>query len=398
MKIGVCWFDDTNIGSSGWRSVAGETAKRIVGINELESDVLWVTNLDYRQYKKLNLTRTPNIVDEQFFRSKISVLAQEVGIDDDADVLCRKLSGILHGVHALGCQSFGMSEASLASYRYTNALQAALLTSGMRKQPIGGSSGKIAEAIRQSTQENQGMSGKFVPRGSKAVQFIFPRATYAKWLLSQDYPVNNNWSPLKMKDSANTVIGYEDGTKIKGTDSVIGKLKELSETKVGVLQVSVLSVDESYANHSKFGAGANNMIRRWATIPEIIEISKYSKISIMSGFCADGGKLELPNILIPDESEYSLSKGILLENAWVALSSPVYVPGYNNVSPLGAYMRAYDRIMCGRAAASFSNHGFIVGSYGTGRVIVYVRHGEEDMVRELAFKNNLLPMMRYMGE
>ena len=398
MKIGVCWFDDTNIGASAWCSIAGGAARRIVGINELESDVLWVTNLDYRQYKKLNLTRTPNIVDEQFFRSKISVLAQEVGIDDDADVLCKKLSGILHGVHALGCNLFGMSDASLASYRYTNALQAALLSSNMRKQPVGGSSGKVAEAIRQSTQENQGMSGKFVPRGSKAVQFIFPRATYTKWLLSQDYPVGNNWTPIKMKDGTNTVIGYEDGMKLRGTDSVIGKLKELSLSKAAVLQVAVLSIDESYATHSKFGAGANAMIRRWATIPEIIEIAKYSKISLMNGYCADIGKLELPNILVPDESEYSLSKGILLENVWVALSSPVYVKGYNNVSPLGAYIRAYDRVMCGRAAASFSNHGFIVGSYGTGRIIVYVRPGEDDMVRELAFKNNLLPMMRYMGE
>lgn len=398
MKIGVCWFDETKVGSSGWCSVAGSQSRRITGISELESSVFWVTNLNYFEYKNLNLVRTPNIVDEQFFRSKLSVLAQEIGTNETPDVLCQKLSSILHGVHLLGITNLGMSDNSLASYRYTNAMQSVLLKQEWRSQPKGNQASMIIEAIKQSTQENQAMTGKFVPKGSKATQFIFPRGSYAKWILSQKYPLNNNWRPLNFKENKETIIGFEDGSKIRGTDAVIDKLKNISETNAGILKVSVLSTDESYVNHSKFGAGANNMIRCWATIPEIIEISKYSKVSIMNGFHTESGHLDLPEILIPDESEYSLSKGLLLENAWVALSSPLYVKGYNNVSAIGAYMRAYDRIMCGRAAVSFSRHGFVIGSYGTGRIVSYVKSGEEHVAKELAFKNKLLPLMRFMGE
>ncbi|WP_219583357.1 hypothetical protein, partial [Vibrio parahaemolyticus] len=98
-----------------------------------------------------------------FFRSKLSVLAQEIGTNETPDVLCQKLSSILHGVHLLGITNLGMSDNSLASYRYTNAMQSVLLKQEWRSQPKGNQASMIIEAIKQSTQENQAMTGKFVP-------------------------------------------------------------------------------------------------------------------------------------------------------------------------------------------------------------------------------------------
>lgn len=396
MKIGVCLFDEPSLGTSGWASIGGKQAFRISATSELRSDILWVTNVNYRIYRKLNLIQTPNVVDEQFFRTKLSTLIQEISASEDPSVLCQKAAEVLQRTADMGLNLLSV-DALNCNYRYFTGLQDAILTPEMREQPYGMNALDVSEAIRQSTQENQAMSSQQTPRGSRAVPFAFPRGSYAKWLLSQKYPANNNWRPINARDGE-SIFGYESGAKIRGTAGVLEKLHALSENKAAMFRVAVLSVDPYYAGFAKFSAGTNGVIRRWATLPEIIEMSKYSKLAISGGYYTELADLNLPDNIDVTSDEFSFSRGLFYENLWVALASSPYSRNAKNVSSVGAYMRAYDRIICGRAAASFSRYGFTIGSYGVGRLLVFMRTGEEKTAREIALNLGLIPQMKIMSE
>jgi len=396
LKIGVCLFDQPSICTSAWASIGGASAFRIKSASELRSDVLWVTNVNYSIYKKLNFIQTPNITDEQFFRTKLSSLIQEISCDEDPSVQCQKAAEVLQRTAKLGLDLFKV-DALNCNYRYFTGLQDVLLSSEMRSQPFGKHAVDVSEAIRQSTQENQAMSSRQTPRGSRAIPFVFPRGSYAKWLLSQKYPANVNWRPINARDGE-SILGIESGTRVKGTNGILDKLHSLSEGKAAMFRVAVLSTEPQYAEFAKFSAGKNNMIRRWATLPEIIEMASYSKIAISGGYYTDNQSLDIHDSIDLDSDEFSFSRGLFYENVWVALSSSPYSKSSNNVSGIGAYMRAYDRIACGRAAASFSRYGFTVGSYGVGRLLVFVRPGEERAAREVALNLGLMPQMRIMSE
>ncbi len=399
MKIGVCLFDEPNIAREGWVSIAGSKAVRVNGIGELRNDVFWVTNLSYFSYRNLNLNQMPNVVDEQYFRTKLTSLCKELSSSENPEELASMAALILDRTHEIGERFLSIS-ANGSHYRYTNILQGCLLGSELRKQPMGAGSLDITEAIQQSTQENQSMTAKSFAKGSKLHSFTFPRAGYAKWLLSKQYPTNSGWTKLNVDRKGEVVIGYEDGIKIKGTDAFIGKLEDLDNSnKAALFRVSIVSMNPQYMQFAKFGSGANKYVRRWASLPEIIDISRYSKVIVMDGYTAQKSPLNLPEFVLADDElqlDYSFSKGLFLENLWAAISSPSYSKTSNTVSAVSAYMRAYDRIACGRAAAAFAMHGFTVGSYGMGRVQVSLRPGEENSSKVIAINNNLLPYMKFM--
>lgn len=92
-----------------------------------------------------------------------------------------------------------------------------------------------------------------------------------------------------------------------------------------------------------------------------------------------------------DSKEYSYSRGIFLENLWVALANPINPSGMHTA--VGAYMRAYDRVACQRAAETFAEHEFRIGSFGSGRVMIYLGKQEDAMAKELSFVTGMNPPM-----
>lgn len=383
-QLGVAWFDDPHVADAGWASVGGEPAQRINGINGLRSDVTWVTNIPYKDFRNLNLGATPHVRDSQYLRSGVDLIGKELGLLDDASALAEALSSI--GAHATaeGERRFGVKPGD-SGYRYNVALSPRVIPSFVRERPRGAMSADIEEACRQATQANQAMTGKRRPPGSTAHSFVFPRTAYARYLLTRPMPVGSEWSQLRFS-SGEVVFGSVEGVAVKGTKSVLGRLEELSRDKAVLLRVNVLATDRFFRPFATFGAGAMGP-RAWATLPEVVEMSRYAKLALLGGHLAPLG--QLPEALIPDvEQEYSYSRGLFFENLWVALASPI---DGSTPTALGAYLRAHDRVLCGRAAEAFARQSFTVGSFGTGRVTVYLRRGEEGEATRLALSLGLLP-------
>src|SRR5690606_7895993 len=106
-----------------------------------------------------------------------------------------------------------------------------------RKRPTGRYSSDIYEAIQNSTQANQAMSGVQKPQGSSVVNFAFPRLPYAKWILSQKYPSGTKWTEIKQKNDG-AIVGFEDGKQIRATKAVLERLYDLGEKNAVFLRVN----------------------------------------------------------------------------------------------------------------------------------------------------------------
>ena len=402
IKIGVCCFDDVNDPEGGWASVAGDECYRVSGLSDLGSNLLWVTNLPYTSYKRLNLITSPHLFDTQFFRTSLDQIAKENGLEGEDQDLAEFCSMLFTKIANSGNDHFGVDLRS-PGYRYHKLLSYSLIPDFARRRPDGRFSGDIFDAIQNSTQSNQAMTGVTQPGGSRAVSFLFPRGPYAKWILSQRYPSGSKWTEIKQKNDS-AVFGFEDGRVIRSTASVVERLEELGKTNAVFLRVVVHSMDPLYQRFASFGASgsygpsARQKHRRWATLPEVLEMSKYAKVEVKGGYMTPFHEGSLVEPAVLQTTGMSYATGLFLENAWVAMCSPISTQTGPTETMLGAYMRAYDRLACGRAAANFAKAGFVVGSYSVGRLIVFIRPGEEYQAAKHAFESGLLPPMSFMNK
>lgn len=391
-KVGVCWFDDDLVATEAWISVDGSSPEKIAGIGNLSYDVLWVTNLSYKAYRKLNLHNSQNIYDTQFFRTSIKILAHEYGLESDPARFAEVASKILTRVLGLGKNSLGISVENKV-YRYTSLISDCSLPRTYTMKPFGKNQVEISEAFKQATQANQAMSGRNKPAGSKTYNFTFPKSAYAKWILGQQVPVSDKWEKLPAK-YLNKTLGVEDNNLVGATKTNREKLMSLGEKSAAIFRISVLGTEKTHSDFSYYGSGVFHN-RGWATLPEVLEISRYSKVHIHYGYESELGSLEIPDGVDIDAGDFSVSKGLFLENFWVGLTSTVDSGKF--YTSLGAFLRAYDRIACGRAAEVFARNSFVVGSYGTGRVVVCLRKSQFKSAVGLARECGLMPPIELCG-
>jgi hypothetical protein len=390
-KIGVVCFEDTEVVGKAWASVSGEESKRINGIGELSSSVYWVTNLPYNLFRRFNLNKKPNVFDHQFFRTSVKLIAGEVGLEDDLKKLSEFSAKTFQRVYDY-CESMYDVDLKYSPYRLNTLLSDYVIAKSVRQIPMGSTASTLTEAFMESTQQNQAMIGE-VPKGSKARTFSFPKGAYARELLSLDYPVSTQWNMLNEVD-IKTVIGTREGNTITGTSSAIKKINKICSQKAGLFKINVLYTEKFFRSFSTFGQGSNYN-RSWVTLPELLDIIQFSVIEILEGYTSEIGKLPLHKSIDLSIDEFSYSRGLMLENVWTAYTLPLNRGKF--FTPVGAYMRAYDRILCNKVAYEFARNNFSVGSFGTGRVVVYCKKSEERLATEIAIENGMLPPL-YMME
>lgn len=383
--VGTCHFDDSESATGGWASINGEKAFRINGYNELQTDVLWITNLPYRAYQNLRLYSVPHIYDRQYFRTTYDSILFENGIKDPVKGVVFA-SKVYTRIANFAISKLGIN-LSPAGYRFTALLGDVLMPSFMTLKIPGVDGLEISEGIRQSTQELQKMTSR-TPKDSTSYNFVFPRGAYSSWLLSQPYPGPGLWDKINDKD-VKAKLGHENRVKIKGTDGILEKYIELGENHAVFLKVKVLSQEADFAGFQTFGAGSN-YIRNWATLPEIIYLSKFSKIQVLGGYKIPLKQLSLIKNLNLDKREFSYSKGILLENIYMSLAQNLHGDKTKKTA-VGAYIRSYDRIACGRMAEIFTDSGLTVGSFGAGKVTLFLRPTQLKKAAKLALANGMLP-------
>lgn len=387
IPIGVCIFDDNQSPTGGWASISGAQAVRIRGIMDLRNDVFWVLSLDYKIVRKLGIYNAKNMSDAQFFRASVNHLMEESGIRDKREQAVAA-SEMLSRVTAYSEQLFDIG-VNGGGYRFYTTLADKIVPSSAKKKVDGPVDlMDVKEGLVQSYQSLQKMTGK-TPKGSSAKNFVYPRGSYYSWILGLDYPGGEDWKELSKK-SYGAIFGFDSGHVISGTKTVIDRLTELGKKNAAIFRVTVHSQVSDTVDYQQFGNGAD-VIRRWATLPEILHLSRFSKLEISGGYSTPLSPLSISSQIKDSSNEFSISRGLLLENIFVALASPIYAAKSRHTA-LAAYMRAYDRIACARAAEYLvDSGGYVIGSFGLGRVTVFLRETEMDGASNIALQCGLMP-------
>lgn len=392
--FGACIFDEPNLPTSGWASISGEESTRINGVNELPQDVFWITNLNYRIYTRLNLNKTLHIFDEQYFRSSVKSIGQEVGLLNDSAELSRFCSRVFQNTYQETESILGKS-LPVHGYRFFSGLSDILAPGQTRRVPSHASGRQIQQVMKECTQSNQAMFGVRPPQGSSAYPFVIPRAANFDWIMKQGVPTCDNWKALK-ESSVGATIGVQHGRQIKGTPAVLDKYLKLSEHKACFLRITVKSTDPFYQPFATFSSGANHM-RGHATLPEIMNLARFARVEVGGGYSCD--LMKLSDLGIDYEANlFSYSRGLALENIFAALANPVNGEKSGNYNGLSAYLRAYDRIICQRYAELLAKAGLTVGAYGTGKIMVYCKKYEADFIFDAAHDAGIIAPMALREE
>lgn len=390
-KVGVCWFDKSKMAEGGWISIGGSPAKRVDDAGQLQMDVLWVTNIDFTNHRKLYLGNSKHIFYNQYFKTSLNLLANELGLSHDPESLVSVASSVLSRVYRLGEKLYNIDEHDTA-FRFSNILGSYASSDLTKSRAIGRFAEDVEIAVKQSTQENQSFTGVRIPPGSKRSLYLFPRASYAEWLLKQPVPVSNNWNAIRTKEGS-SALGTVNGKQVRGSTYALRRLEEIAENSAAIFRIKIIETSKFNRGFQTFGVGANYN-RSWATLPEVLYLAKYCSLEISGGYKTDLGQLPL-------DVDYkigfgSLSKGIFLENLWAAIVTDGNSSGH--YSGVGAYLRAYDRIACGMAAEKLSQNGFFVGSYGSGKIAMFLRSGDKNSATKKALKLGLLPSIPLIHE
>lgn len=379
MAVGVLRFDDSRLCGAGWASFDGCPVERFNSIGDLDSSYVWVADLGFPEFNRAHLYKSSHIRRLDFFRLKPAALCGEVGVDATKKESLQYASRI-YGRIARIVSSRWRVDAVDAPYSMPLALTAVdapeSVSPGLKIRE------EVEKAIGQSTQEYQLCRGPH-PRGARFVHMYFPRIAYARHLLSRTLPdAKDGWAETSLSGGSK-VIGVSKGKVIAGTLEWLEKIKGLSQDRAFFLKLRVLETAPNQSALHEFGRGANTKSRMWASLPEIISLARYCKLEVFGGFHCAASAREPGEVI----TGRTYSEGIAAEIFWVSRAMGAST---NKFNPVGSYLRAYDRVLCGRAAELLAADGYSVASYGSGRVCV-ATPAVTSSLRKSALRAGLIP-------
>lgn len=388
-SIGVAIFSDSKLVKDGYFT-SDDSNGASNGVNELSTDKVWVTNIRPYDFSTKGYLQVSHCRSGRFFRSEVEYLGRELGLVNDNVELSEVLQAMFTRSGNYIERNFGFDPTESAVTISKDL--AGLFVPSKIFNPVPGIDG-LDEAIIQSCQYNQGMVGR-ASAGSKLTSFVFPRTEYAAWLLDRDLPSNGSWKHIAPKESGSQpLIGRSNGRDGLDAEEVLAPLIKLAEDGcVVMLRISVMEVDSGFAAHSTFGVGDRGPQRGWALLEEVLQMSEYSLVKVGEGFIGGKEKCNLPFF---NSSEFSLSRSVANENLWISCRLN---PSSTAKHIWTAYLSMLDRWVLNRAARHFHRQGFAVGSYGTGRLSIFVRKTELHRACKVAMQCGLLPPMNLVEE
>lgn len=386
---GACLFDDSKIPGHGWSCRPDGDPERISGIHDLGNDINWVTNLEYKAFISNNLGHIKHICQNQFFRESIDALILDYGFGSNRNMEASQfLANHFNNTAIFGNTLTGIDPVkNRLNYRYSqhisNQLNIPILRQGAR-----GITQELADFIcESSTQANQAMVGGI--NGSISLHCYYPRLLYFRWLLSQPVPISTDWNKTALKQERD--VGFKNGRIVN--EELIKKMAATSASKMQAmfLRISVNSQQKDYATFGTFGRGKKEP-REWVTLPELLNICRYSLVTIKEVYTLPMGYLKDHVDFLSDiyaAPDVSISMGLFMQNVAAAIMAPVN----KKETPLGAYLRAYDRVGCFHAAEKLYSLGVLPASFSMGRIVTRVTEDQVENTKACMASIGLVPFL-----
>ena len=349
----------------GWASIGGEKAQRINSIDDLSSEIKWVTNLDRNTFWKSGCVRYSKLRESTYLKTDIGQIMREMGIvpkNVTTAGACEQVSEVLARTLAWGQSHYDVDQ--LSEQEWADEIRPRLYLADVSTDM------EVDMALQRSYVDYIICSSPKLD-GGRMVTLRRPRLSHARTILNAAIPYGG-WefiAPTDMpedQDRFNWLWAMQRPVLVKV--AVKGYVDRCPGYVVPLLQLG-----------DALGEGGRKKERNWMTLQEVMYFSKYAKVEIQAAFVAEGwtsfgGNKRL--LEVGELSDFSMSLGLLAEAHWMALAGRSRNPitrSKTMVSPRAAWFRTTDRFFCFSSALPLAAAGFNVISYGGGCVSVAAR-------------------------
>lgn len=390
MRVGAILFDsgDNIVGSdrtivslgTAWASIGGGQARRVQGIHDLPSDVIWLTNLTYTNFYKAGLHRHPNFRNAEWLRTQFYQLVAELGVDINnvpPHVTASAISTVAQRVVSVAAAQFGVQAQSNRKFNDDFAKVMGAPRSGLPNniyslfKPIcEHPSVSVIQAVNYGT-------------ASPTVTLRRNRVTHARDVLATVVPPDAGWEM-----EASVAPDFND--------------KWLEDIKTPFLvKCTVSNVKPMIAEVLSWGAGAKSP-REWLTDIEWRVVRLYGTVAVHQALICKRPAAPLEQAkLLPSApcAELSITYGLIAENIWTAFTNAQpYKGDETRFTAAAAWLRSADRMQMFDYAQKLYGRGLNVMSYGVGNVVLRYPEGGLSRTLDIALDIGLIPPASKVAE
>lgn len=387
MRCGVVLFDSANnisVGDktfasldSGWASVSGEAAVRITSIHDLDSAVLWITNLTEEQFYRAGLNGHANFRSEGYLRSTLRHIYTELGVDPQfvsPDVVASVLSTVAQRVLDQSEKHYKVTPRSIKALNedFAFALNAprSQIAADMYSLFEGSAQHAYVRTVQTNTYMNQGA----------ALTLRRNRLLHARELLSLPVPPDTQWE-------------YIPREKLPASQHDIETMLEQSNTAF-LVRCNARNINPLVADVFSVGSGAK-VIREWLTDIEWQQAREWADIEYNGLLLCHAPSAPIPQAEALPSAPYaqlSITSGLIAEQVWTAMTMKRGTRGEAaRYTAAAAWFRAMDRTVMFSHAQKLHAKGLTVWGYGGGNVVILYPEGGLQHALEVSTHMGLLP-------
>lgn len=373
ITFGAVMFDlhDVNgqekpLPGSGWCSIEGQESTRIQNIEELDKEVIWLSNLSKSVLWSTGTVKYNNIKASSYLSTKVGDLMKELNIRPSAvgvsiSVATEIIAQIFFKVMLHAKNFYEIDD-------FKGKDLAEILCN------------KIVPKDRNiSDNVDEAMSRSYLDiYKDNNYKYNYDKYIYAKLRKPRLSHLTSIFDTAMPRWDEDWELYGEKELPIQ--EQRIKYLFELD--KPFVAKVEILSYKENakvnYENIIGLGENAGDngkiRIRNWVSNSELLFLSKVANLKITHAFVAGGYQKVSDLCELPYSgslSDFSISLGLLSESLFNGLSQKSYNPKYKNkalVSPRAVWLRSADRYECFKSVLLLSSWDFKVVTYGSGAI------------------------------
>lgn len=369
LRFGAVSFDDPKDPTSGWMAIEGdEKAKRVDALHQMPSDVIFWTNIPYKEFFSGAGRTRSNLRHAEYLVCKPGEILAEWGFAENTSsattptlmaVMFARIAKLAFGI-AVKCNPSLRMSTFFTGTTLINDVSSFLPDAEFAENEA------VETCVADRGFVRLTVTGARGPKGSPTFKLRHPRLSYARNLLETMSPVG----PFSFVD-------VEEISKKRS--NVASWLCSQSKPFVAEIAVDDGLPDEATIYGFGNSTSKNKLIRNWVSTPELKELlTVYKKITVRNIWM--GEKYQRLSDVLPEPvmkfvrakiSFGSWSAGIVAETIWRALCAPDSrrrVPGEQrpDTSWRGAWLIAHDKVASYRAAKYLYDRNHIAPMYGYG--------------------------------
>ncbi len=410
---GVALWDDPDISGQGLICLAGEAPRRIASPADVPSHNVYISNMDYRQFVRARLQRTPKFRARDFLRLNLGSILTETGyLKGEPEAQAIFLSGLFSQIMDYAARHLGIHNAP----RSTLALG---LREALGYQPP--DNDPELEYILKSASQGYTFSAwdpDIAPSGDgpKPLFIIFRehRQAYAQSLLAAQVP-HGAWRQVRHKrnQGQDALMALIEAVAAEQPVAVPIRIHRFTNSRIG----NLINYGAGARDH-KVRSGAGHSMsspnqREWICFPEFLMLREFADIEICTPIMAAAEYTDnLCRASEPDGNfdpfklqgldRINYSAGLYLENLWTSISRQS-VPA----SPAAMWLQALDRMQSFLSANKLLAHPDVyrINGFSHGRIWAFIDpcadyeydqpwpEALQEQITDIALDTGLIPPM-----